>query len=176
MRAPLISRLAWANLLLLPGAALVLGAAGAMDRRHAVTLGLGLALGNVLAIARQTKLPTDLARCAIDAASARPVQLRPLGEETLAVMTSDRVVGSARLTPLAAGTVAAGLHLERRTARTTAAGALQALLVEAAASGATVVVAETRATDRAALAALRSCGGTLAAADAGGRVRAELRL
>lgn len=101
----------------------------------------------------------------------------PHAELTLLVRANGKPVGAARLERVASGTLEAGVWL-RRSARGRGIGSdlLRALIATAAATGAETLIAETTASNGAALAALRRCGARLGEPGAYGVVRAELPL
>jgi RimJ/RimL family protein N-acetyltransferase len=95
-----------------------------------------------------------------------------------AVVHDGHVVGSIRMSRLdEPGRFETGMWLCRSArGRGLGAAALAALLREAAAAGATTVVADTTPDNVAALGALRRCGAELVDDPEAGKVRAELRL
>lgn len=98
-------------------------------------------------------------------------------ESAFAVAADGRIAGSARLELKEPGTLEAGLWLAR-SARGRGIGpvVLQALLDEAAKTGAATVVAETTTANTAAVGVLRRSGGMLSADKGSGHVHAEIRL
>lgn len=99
------------------------------------------------------------------------------GEMTFLILHDDQAVGSARLAVVALETLEAGIWLGR-TSRGQGIGTdvLRALIVEARATGANRLIAQTNALNAGALHVLSNCGAALAVADSDGHVHAELRL
>lgn len=100
-------------------------------------------------------------------------------EATFAVVYGEQIVGSARLAsrPAEHGVLETGIWLARGArGRGIGTALLGVLLEEAARAGASRVVAETTAANRAALGVLRRCGATLSSPNAQGSIRAELPL